>query len=48
MKAKPGSRLIRFAPGGRYGFVLNANESTLSIFDAASNRMLHEVKVGKA
>lgn len=48
MKAKPGSRLIRFAPGGRYGFVLNADESTLSIFDAASNRMLHEVKVGKA
>jgi YVTN family beta-propeller protein len=48
MKAKPGVRLIRFAPGGRYGFVLNADESTLSIFDVASNRMLHEVKVGKA
>ena len=48
IKAKPGSRLIRFAPGGRYGFVLNSNESTVSIFDAASNRMLHEVKVGKA
>ena len=48
MKAKPGSRLVRFAPGGRYGFVLNTNESTVSVFDAASNRMLHEVKVGKA
>jgi YVTN family beta-propeller protein len=48
MKAKPGSRLIRFAPGGRYGFVLNTKESTLSIFDAATNHMLHEVKVGKA
>ena len=48
IKAKPGSRLIRFAPGGRYGFVLNSKESTVSIFDAASNRMLHEVKVGKA
>jgi YVTN family beta-propeller protein len=48
MKAKPGSRLIRFAPGGRFGFVLNTNESTVSVFDAASNRMLHEVKVGKA
>jgi YVTN family beta-propeller protein len=34
MKTKPGARLIRFAPGGRYGFV--------------SNRMLHEVTVGKA
>ena len=48
MKAKPGSRMIRFAPGGRYGFVINTKESTVNIFDAASNRMLHEVKVGKA
>lgn len=48
IKVKPGSRLLRFAPGGRYGFVLNTNESTVSIFDAASNRVLHEVKVGKA
>jgi YVTN family beta-propeller protein len=48
IKVKPGSRLLRFAPGGRYGFVLNTKESTVSIFDAASNRMLHEVKVGKA
>jgi YVTN family beta-propeller protein len=48
IKAKPGSRVLRFAPGGRYGFVLNTKESTVSIFDAASNRMLHEVKVGKA
>ena len=48
IKVKPGSRLLRFAPGGRYGFVLNTNESIVSIFDAASNRVLHEVKVGKA
>jgi YVTN family beta-propeller protein len=48
MKAKPGSRVVRFAPGGRYGLVLNTSESTVSVFDAASNRMLHEVKVGKA
>ena len=48
MKTKSGSRLIRIAPGGRYGFVINTNESTVNIFDAASNRMLHEVKVGKA
>ena len=47
MKAKPGSHLIRFAPGGRYGFVLNANESTVNIFDAATNHILHAVKVGK-
>jgi cytochrome oxidase Cu insertion factor (SCO1/SenC/PrrC family) len=48
MKTKPGARSIKFAPGGRYGFVLNTKESTINIFDAASNRMLHEVKVGKA
>jgi DNA-binding beta-propeller fold protein YncE len=48
IKVKPGAQMLRFAPGGRYGFVLNTKESTLSIFDAASNRLLHEVKVGKA
>jgi YVTN family beta-propeller protein len=48
MKTKRGARSLRFAPGGRYGFVLNTTENTVSIFDAASNRMLHEVKVGKA
>ena len=48
MTTKRGARSIRFAPGGRYGFVLNTKESTVSIFDAASNNLLHEVKVGKA
>ena len=48
INAKRGSRSLRFAPGGRYGFLLNTGESTVSIFDAASNRMLHEVKAGKA
>ena len=47
MKTKAGARIISFAPGGRYGFVLNTKESLVSIFDAASNRMLHEVPVGK-
>jgi YVTN family beta-propeller protein len=48
MKTKPGARFIRFAPAGRYGFVLNTKESLVNIFDAASNRMLHEVNVGKS
>ena len=48
IKSKPGSRLVRFAPDGRYGFVVNTAQSTVSIFDTASNRVLHEVKVGKA
>jgi DNA-binding beta-propeller fold protein YncE len=48
IKTKPGARSIRFAPGGRYGFVLNTKQSLVHIFDAASNRMLHEVNVGKS
>lgn len=47
MQTKAGLRSVRFAPGGRYGFVVNTQENTVNIFDAASNRMLHEVKVGK-
>lgn len=48
MQAKPGARSLRFAPGGRYGFVINTRESLVNIFDTASNRMLHEVNVGKS
>jgi YVTN family beta-propeller protein len=48
MKTKPGAVSVRFAPGGRYGFVLNTKQSLVNIFDAASNRMLHEVTVGKS
>ena len=48
MKTKPGARSVRFAPGGRFGFVVNTQESLINIFDAASNRMLHEVNVGKS
>lgn len=48
IETKSGSRSLRLAPGGRYGFVVNTAESTVAIFDAATNRMLHEVKVGKA
>jgi hypothetical protein len=48
IKTKPGARSIRFAPGGRYGFVLNTKQSAVHIFDAASNRMLHEVNIVKS
>jgi YVTN family beta-propeller protein len=48
MKTKPGARSVRFAPGGRYGFVLNTKLNSINIFDAASNGMLHEVNVGKS
>jgi len=48
IKTRPGAGSIRFAPGGRYGFVLNQKQNLVSIFDAASNRLLHEVTVGKS
>lgn len=48
MQTKPGARSIRFAPDGRYGFVLNSKQSAVHIFDAASNRILHEVNIVKA
>lgn len=48
MKTKPGARSIRFAPGGRYGFVVNTKQSAVNIFDVATNRMLHEVNVVKS
>lgn len=48
IKVARGARMVRFAPGGRYGFVVNSAENTVSIFDVSSNRLLHEVKVGKA
>jgi YVTN family beta-propeller protein len=46
--AKPGLRSVRFAPGGRYGFVPNVAESVVYVFDASTNRLVHTVPVGKA
>jgi DNA-binding beta-propeller fold protein YncE len=44
---KPGASLLRFDPSSRYGFVVNRKESVVQIFDAATNRLLHTVPVGK-
>ncbi|MEN3334394.1 MAG: hypothetical protein V7641_3759 [Blastocatellia bacterium] len=46
LSVKPGINLIRIAPGGRFGFILNTKVDTAQIFDTASNRLLHTVKVG--
>ena len=43
---KPGINVIRIAPGGRYGFILNVRENTAQVFDTASNKLLHTVEVG--
>ncbi|MBC7931303.1 MAG: cytochrome D1 [Rubrivivax sp.] len=48
IEAKPGLSAIRFAPGGRYGFAANAAESVVHVFDASTNRMLHNIAVGKS
>jgi YVTN family beta-propeller protein len=44
---KPGLGSVRFAPGGRYGFVVNPKENTVTIFDASTNRLVQTVVVGK-
>jgi DNA-binding beta-propeller fold protein YncE len=44
---QPGVGRVRFAPGGRYGFAPNPRSGVVYIFDAASNRLLHTVPVGK-
>jgi YVTN family beta-propeller protein len=45
---KPGASVLRFEPGAsRYGFVVNRKESVVQIFDAATNRLMHTVPVGK-
>jgi YVTN family beta-propeller protein len=48
IRTKPGATSIRFAPGGRFGFVVNTKQSAVHIFDAASNRLLHEVNIVKS
>ncbi|HEX8354109.1 MAG TPA: YncE family protein [Pyrinomonadaceae bacterium] len=48
MAAEPGLKMVRFAPGGRWGFVPNAARSVVHIFDASTNRLAHSVPVGTA
>jgi YVTN family beta-propeller protein len=48
IQTNPGLTAIRFAAGGRWGFVINQRESVVEIFDAATNRRLHAVPVEKA
>ena len=45
---KPGIKTVRFAPGGRWGFAPNPTTSVVYIFDASSNRLVHEQPVGEA
>jgi YVTN family beta-propeller protein len=47
MQAKPGIKNLSFAPGGRWGFVPNAKENLVYVFDASTNRLAHTISVEK-
>jgi YVTN family beta-propeller protein len=44
---KPGLWAIRFAPGDRWGFVLNAKEGLVQVFDTADNKIRYTTEVDK-
>ncbi|HZI17980.1 MAG TPA: YncE family protein [Pyrinomonadaceae bacterium] len=48
LAARPGLRSVRFEPGGRYGFAVNAADSNVYVFDASTNRLLHAIAVGQS
>jgi DNA-binding beta-propeller fold protein YncE len=43
--AEPGLGAIRFAPGGRLGFVLNPQRNKLYVLDSASNRIVQKADI---
>jgi YVTN family beta-propeller protein len=45
IQAKPGIKNVYFAPGGRWGFVPNAKENVVHVFDASTNRLAHTISV---
>lgn len=48
MQTKPGIRNVRFAPGGRWGFVPNPKANVVYVFDASTNRLAHTIEVEKS
>jgi YVTN family beta-propeller protein len=47
LQMKPGIRNVRFAPDARWGFVPNAKENVVYVFDASTNRLAHTIPVEK-
>jgi len=45
LKAEPGLGEIRFAPGGRFGFLLNPQRDLIHVIDAAAQRIVQTGKV---
>jgi YVTN family beta-propeller protein len=46
LQLQPGLHALRFAPGGRFGFVVNSLTNAVSIFDVSTNRLVQTVPVG--
>ncbi len=47
IELKPGLWAVRFAPGDRWGFVLNARENLLYVFDASDNKVRYTTEIDK-
>lgn len=47
MKGRGAPSTVRFAPGGRWGFVLSPSAGVAQVFDSAANRIVHTAAVGK-
>jgi DNA-binding beta-propeller fold protein YncE len=47
IEADPGFTQLRFAPGGRYGFLPNPEKNLVQIFDTVTNRIVRSAKVSE-
>ena len=47
IQAAPGFTQLRFAPGGRYGFLPNPEKNIVQIFDTVSNRVVRSADVSE-
>ncbi|MBI4319775.1 MAG: hypothetical protein HY675_14900 [Chloroflexi bacterium] len=45
IKAAPGTRTLRFAPGDRWGFIVGGVSNVVEVIDATSNRIVHTVQL---
>ncbi len=46
IQLEPGLKALRFAPGERWGFVVNARTRQLAVFDVSGNSIVHSAQVG--
>lgn len=47
IKAEPGINVVRITPDGRWGFVANGVDNTVSLFDVSSNKVKQLYHVGR-